>query len=1237
MFKKAFQVALAFGVLAAGYAAYVRGFAMVAGAVGQASQSSPLTGKTSKSRTGRLATKLAVQCFGPGYWATAEDLQIRIYNAERKFWLYAREYKRSKDGRRLEFTPLAVIWQSSDGRSFKTATSDRATFDLDQPLGLAPKPGTSGNMRVVHARMEGDVRLRDDKGTPDPRDDLRITKLTYLEYDEAALQIASESDVVIEDNVYRILGQGFRINLRPKDEGPLPPGAATGFNGAQTAFLYKHVDITIRDVGPGGILPGDPKATRKPGEQTPLHLRCDGEMRVDLPAPRVQPRVGPPAPDGPTLAHFARNVEVVRGKVGQAPDQLDCDNLHLVLVPAAKGAAKVKTPPGPVDTRSGNGEDGPGPRGGDAMTELTLQRADASGHNVRLVSAAQGIMARGNELIHKKLMPAAADETYLRGDPTTRLKVEKEDVAQDGPDKGKVTSFTTIWTIDATIFDDGRGNDNATIVARGPGEMETRPGRNKPVERTAFWLDKLQIQSDARPAPKAASAAAVAVRAGAPAAAAPSARKKITLTGRPRFHDVPAKTTLSAREKTIIWLTPKPAAAKTAEGAGSGSFDIEALVALGDVHLTSPGKTQIARDRLDAVFVADPGLAIAAPAPAPVANPGARANPVADAKPSAPKPGAPDRPAEPEAKAIANKVFARLLLRPAAAGAASTGSATLGGGPGASRNAEIDRVYLRGNVAYHQDPAPGKPEGTDVTGEAIDLINQGNDPATKAARGTRFIVYHKDLAAADDDGLPLAMVKTDEMTIRGKVIGLDQATDEAWVDGRGSLTQMAARGLFSDKGLTNPPADAKPTRPAKATAEVKKAPMTVAFARGMKFFGQSTNPKGKPAARAEFYQDVHAYNEDSSVDCDEVMKTYFDRTVKLARPPREKKARGEPGSPEPAEPKADIALIECFKNVVVVNVKVDPNSKKDVLEKQRVMGDYLAYHKATGNFLITGEGEVHLYEREGQGGANGLSPGGPATIRPASGPAPGHGPSARRATAVVGRNSTRNPADLSADRPRARGPKRPLPPLVLTQIHFTQEMRGRFGSGKDADKTEPRYADFFGDVEALRARVADSASVLDRDDRPEDAVFMTSQVLRVVSEPSTPTRANPEPPPRHLLRAWENAFAATEDKTIQADTITYNSATNLFYAYGEEGRDISIVQQDQVGQPFSGLAGRTVMYNAKTGQSNLVDPSGMAAIDKRTGYRPSAAKPTEKTIKRTPRIQFRNLRGNIERKDFSGR
>ncbi|GAC1470064.1 MAG: hypothetical protein NVSMB9_14730 [Isosphaeraceae bacterium] len=1287
MFKRAFRVAITFGLLLAGYSAYVRVFALATQAISQTSRAPIAPEGKFESKTVRKAVDLAAHCFGAESWAASKDVPIRINDSQRGFYIYARDYKRLGKGEQIELRPFAMIWRSNDGQSFKTATSNVARLDLDKPLSLMSKPGTSHHLRVVHARLEDDVRLRDGKGTLNPLDDLRIGPLTYLEFDEANLQITSESDVLIEDSSYRITGTGLLIKLRPRAEGPAPPqvvgpgpgtGTGTGFNGAETAFLQKNVHIILHDVGPGGILPGNSGVARRPGEAVPLDLRCDGAMQIDLPIPRLPVRVGPPAPPSPTLAQFSRNVEVIRGRPDRTPDQLNCDHLRLVLIqgektlivkPAAVPGEKEGAGP-PASPMAGTGG-------------LVLQRATASGHNVRLLSPAQGVKARCNELIHKKFLPDAPDETFFRGDPTSRLIVEKQEVVQDGPEKGKITSFTTIRTIDATIFDDGRGNENATIVARGPGELETRPAADKPVERTAHWLDKLTIQPEAPRVSKPGATGAQVVVASTPARAG----KKITLTGQPRFHDLPAATSLSASRTTVIWLAPRSSSGQTTTrpgpgvgpnaSPGAGAFDIEMLTAIGDVELNAPGKSLKAHQKLDAVFeIPPPGAPSSAPREA-VVDAKVDANTTPDA-PKKPARAAPDRPVEPEAKASADRVWARVLLQPSSGADsgrdpnASGGLALLGGGQNGARKAEIDTVYLRGGVLFDQDPPPGKTRGTHVAGEALDLINQGVDPATRQSKGTRFIVFHRDpetlagsnraehetpartgdlppsaSAESDPDKATLARVETDELTIRGKVIGFDQGTDQAWVDGRGSLTQLAARGFLSDKGLANAPAPSanrqgqapRAKDPASTPAPVEKTPMTIAFARGMKFFGQSTDPQGKPAARAEFYKDVHAETEDASIACAEVMKTYFDQVVKLARPTRVPKPGGAEGElSEPAEPKPSLALIECTRQVVVINRKLDPVSKA-VLQKQKILCEFLTYDRATGQFRVPGEGEVYLYEREGQESSSGLIPGrsaARATIQPTSGTAPGQAPATRRATAVVGRNGS--------DRARVRGqglnqaPARPLPPLVLTQIHFTHEMRGRFGTGKETDKTETRWADFFGDVETIRARVGDSRGVLDADSPPDDARFITAQTLRVVSEPQRPTLKTADPPPRYLLRAWENATATAEDKTIQADIITYDSFTNLFYAYGEEGREILITQQDQVGQPPTQARGRALMFNARDGQSQLIEPSVMAALDARTGYRPAPAKPADTTIKpkRQRRTQFRNPR-NIERKDFTGR
>ena len=149
----------------------------------------------------------------------------------------------------------------------------------------------------------------------------------------------------------------------------------------------------------------------------------------------------------------------------------------------------------------------------------------------------QGIKTLSNELIYKKLAPEKPDETYLRGDTPKGILVEKVDLVKEGPNKGKIEQITTVRSSDATIFDDGQSRDPETIIARGPGILEVRPARDKPVARRAIWRDQLVMQNEI--------------------AADKQLRKRITLTGDPKFFDLAQATSLDAKNEIIVWLKPK--------------------------------------------------------------------------------------------------------------------------------------------------------------------------------------------------------------------------------------------------------------------------------------------------------------------------------------------------------------------------------------------------------------------------------------------------------------------------------------------------------------------------------------------------------------------------------------------------------------------------------------------------------------------------------------------------------
>ena len=1360
MFKKSLKIALSFVVLLAAHVAYVRLFAIVAEHAargrGIAVQLQP-----TDSRTKKEAIRLAAKGFGAGHWSADRDLPGRYYNKERGYWMYYKEYERRNEGKQFLFKPFALIWQSRDKKELKTVTADEAVMDLDQPLGLTPnKPGTPP-MRMIHAQITGNVRIRDDRGTADTGDDMLIGPMPYIEYDEATLQLRSESDVVIQDREMRVTGYDLLIQLRPKEELD-PTATGGGFEGAKTAFLKKNPHVILYDSGNSGVLPGKTPAVQQAasGERTPIDLRCAGQMQIDLPKPRLPVRVGPPAPPDPTIATFTRDVVVLQAKPKQVPDQLNCDYLKLTFMPGKKPPPATATTTAAADVTANAPAEAPAttagtvpgsgstePAAGGALGGLSLRRADATGHAVWLQSVSQGIKTLSNELIYKKLAPEKPDETYLRGDTPKGILVEKVDLVKEGPNKGKIEQITTVRSSDATIFDDGQNRDPETIIARGPGILEVRPARDKPVARRAIWRDQLVMQNEI--------------------AADKQLRKRITLTGDPKFFDLAQATSLDAKNEIIVWLKPKaepatpevattvPATTTTAVASSSqteakaqpagGKFDIEVLRALGDVHLLAPGRTLTARDVLVALFETMPTptpattstgttTTVSAPANAattasasasattgPPAAAGEAAVPVAQGEVNVEK-----KPTDPDVRVRANHVWARIALRPKAEPGSAPGAAvasTADGKAGGNTQSELREARLRGSVFFHEDPAPGKQRGTNVTGEAIDVTNLGEnkmyfkvynvDPDKAAPLDQRAKLSPNELLARIETlgrSYPLARVETEDFTVDGPKIGLNQLTDEAWVDGRGVLTQLAPLGLLSDKGLDNSPAQStqpptqstqppgqtsqrpnqatqrtaqstqrstqtaqQPTQstqrtaqttqrpiqttqpPAQTSAPTTMTPLRISWTRSMQFKGQSTNPQGVPVARAHFVANVRADMEDSLMLCQE-MTTYMDRTVKLVRPKGPKTAIPGNGSQaaEP-EPKPQIALIDCLYKVLVDNRKHDPETRT-LLQRQVIDGEHVIYEKLTGNFFAQpgpGQlGRVYLYSREGQDPIANPTPApvpGSSTtadrrpIRPTANPTTQPVP-VRRGTEVVGR-STISPttpgvnaaAASSKDKAQVKNapPAKPdFGPLKVTQVVYADEMHGRFGTGKDRDTTETRWADFFGDVEVLHAPALNEYAIFDLDNPPADATILTAQTVRVVSEPPPPGSNTGA---RSFLKAWDNANAETIDTTIQADKITYDSSKELFYAYGELDQ-VYLVQQKFVGQPPVTASGSAVKYNRRTGESQVVDPKSVQFVDDKFGIRPGRAVASEPPKKgKKPLVPFRGPgRAHFERKGFNG-
>ena len=258
--------------------------------------------------------------------------------------------------------------------------------------------------------------------------------------------------------------------------------------------------------------------------------------------------------------------------------------------------------------------------------------------------------------------------------------------------------------------------------------------------------------------------------------------------------------------------------------------------------------------------------------------------------------------------ALANRVEADILIEPKTEtktgkkdGTVKTTKATSTSSPGdPDSNYEVRDLRLFGRVRLHQDPSPDKTKGQDAWCEKLILHNEGPG---------RAVIDLYDRQEPEKDKLaratprPAAKVVTEDMTIEGQVLRLNQITDQAQADGPGKLVQLTDRALLSDKAegeeaqsidhdddaggkSSAKPKDAQTVKPKPRTragkVQSEKVPLVITWGEKMRFYGRSLDPDNRPAAKAEFYKNVRAEMEDGLLQCTKIMTTYTDQPIPLA-------------------------------------------------------------------------------------------------------------------------------------------------------------------------------------------------------------------------------------------------------------------------------------------------------------------------------------------------------------------
>lgn len=1219
--RKTLQLLITAAILVAGSQAYKAGFALVEVRLAPpkplsvARQKNSEDGPATLSKSAQEARELAAKAFGENHWAAHKDLKIRFYDAQRGFWIYAQNYDaKSESGSVIKFWPVVFIWRGAVDPNEKTQQrkliyggGDEAVIEMSQSIGVI-KPGKEAP-RIIKAKLQGSVSIRDDKGTPSEIDDLEVGPLADIEFDEPSLTIHSKSDVRIKDRDLQITGQGLRIELWPRElVAPSTPNASgssnqANFTGTKSIQLASHVRIEVANVGKSNVLPGQARDT---SDQIPAWLQCEGPMRIDLPRQSIQPKVGPPRPAEPTIATFTQNVLLQRGK--EQPDQLTGDDLRAELYPTSKVPAEANPTVAANDSKkSANSTTGP-------MTELDLRWARVTGSKVELKSQAQGLTTVGTELILKRPGNNRADEIYIRGTNATPLLVERIEYVRDS--KGALTeqirSIESMTATDITLFDEKPKSEIAgaatkvantavevgTVVARGAGHVEVRDGRNQPVTRLAKWSEMATMVTDDTGS---------------------TSKKIITLTGDSKVWDRKSGT-LESGKSLVLWLSPRgtsTASAKNAAnmartptqrreaeaGLSAKSYEIERVEAQKDVRLVADNRFLNARDRLDVEFL--PGTTSAPGLPTNIATkPDAKVKPTAfwadgepvtvptENQPALDQTGGqvPNQKAPQKVSVDARRIWAR--LGPAAIqsgnnqpvqGRASQGQIPVG-------NIELIEARLRGDVKFHQENADRSKQAAQVDAQAVDIVHQG--------RGIyHLLAYSVDPNSSAEAKLSNEMVKvvSDQFELQGPILGLNQLASTAWVNGPGQIKQWIGSEILKQEGFAKgdpKPATAKPGKPQQAV---------IAWNKRMDFMGMPLGADGQPVdARTHFQGGVIVRTQDAWLSADQ-LDTYFDKRIPLdqmqAALPESATANSVKSSSKPAEQKPQISFVDAKGKVTVINRVRDSQTEK-VNDLYRAEGPRLMYDKSRDMVQIDGSGIVRIYQR--RDGNQQL-------------PALGGGADANKTT-------------TSANKPKK--------PFNLTRVEFAKGMQGRLGFDPQStdNRNKDRSADFFGNVNVLNGQVSDEYRDLNVDNPPADFMFLSSEWLEVES------LANPDNPKeaRNLIRAKGMATARTAHMSTQGDQIHFDSKEELFHVIGLNGREVNLVHQKRPGSPPSIASGSSLVYNNKTGESQLVDPKSIQLIDSNSGTRPrftpDQKAPSEEKSIRTP-LQLPPS-GNKERRSF---
>jgi hypothetical protein len=818
--------------------------------------------------------------FGPDC-DEVKNRNIKVEFQSRGMVLAAQDIK-FEEGR-VKLTPfsLAIFGKDREGQKFPEITTIQARearLTFDKPVNNIAEMGS--NVRKITAgELSGDIKITNNRRTPERDDDLWLFTQGPLYYEESLHRVYTGAVVEVMDLESKpkpmvIRGTGMHFYLTA-DKKPGAAGTASTSKAKEGSAmrveriqLDADVDMNLWADARSGFLgssteeqgrdkaaipaakPLDPRLS--PSQQSAqadkaqIKIMTQGPFRYDLLTDRATFDISHhsgPRPNVVTVDRFQEAEEKT--------DHLECDHLEMQFQRKNGAAAQ------PAD---GHGEG------------LDIETVRAIGKEVILTSDAEMLEAHGSDFFHDK----KAHLSILKGQP--RMWAVKEGNEIDAPELQLL---------------DVKGAQQATALGAGHIRMLDKKTGERPLE--AHWENKLVYAKD-------------------------GPHDVLSLTGNAAFVDHEHAQQLQA-QFLKVWLKPSKDG-KPAAGRDPDRPLPEHLDALGQVKALAPDMRVHDADHLvirfqDVAPAVTPRLA--APPSQGTEAAGLRRDELA--KKEVPPPQrlatSPPHPAPDSvsADAIAAKSPDQGQTRIAGTSQAPSPPVVSGrpapanGASGAAKpkkpmdvsarfieahvlrsenKNELDKLWCEGMVQIQQEPSGPDDKGVNIRGEKLELVRQ---------------VDGNILTVLGD----YAQVQLDKLYIVGPEVNIDQTTNEARVHGMGVMRLPGNGNVYNAKPA--PPAAPKPTQPDE---------LTINWEKHMYFDGQTAHfdwPSDKHSGRS-----VQAEQNNSRVAC-QAMQVTLDRKISLRE--------GEKGKQQ-----ANVQKVVCDKDVWVEDFKREDSH---IVEYQRTV------------------------------------------------------------------------------------------------------------------------------------------------------------------------------------------------------------------------------------------------------------------------------------------------------------